>query len=107
LICPNSSEIFLHQNGGGGTYLGEPIDDDSDPSNGIGYNYYWSPLYTNGTWVSNSSPGVSLPSGTYESSQLFDSLIGCPINGLWIIQICDMSQSDNGYFFNWGLSITW
>jgi subtilisin-like proprotein convertase family protein len=30
-ICPNGGSILVHQQGGGGTFLGEPVDDDGDP----------------------------------------------------------------------------
>lgn len=47
-LCPNGQSIVVHEPGGGGIYLGEPIDDEGlDP--GIGYDYFWSPDATNGT----------------------------------------------------------
>jgi subtilisin-like proprotein convertase family protein len=105
LICPNQASVFLHQQGGGGTWLGEPIDVDADISPGVGYNYFWSPSATNGTWIANGSPGTSLPSGTYSSVESFNNLIGCPMNGAWVIQICDLWQGDNGYLFDWNLHL--
>ena len=42
-ICPDGSSIGVHQQGGGGTFLGEPVDNDADPDNpGVGYDYFWS-----------------------------------------------------------------
>lgn len=101
-ICPNGQSLIVHQQGGGGTFAGEPIDDDSDLDPGIGYDYWWSPDATNGTWEDNS--GGTIPSGTYESVQDFSNLIGCPLNGTWTVEICDMWASDNGFIFDWGIN---
>lgn len=102
VICPNGQSVLVHQQGGSGTFLGEPIDiiDPGDPP-GIGYDYSWSPSATIGTWVSNA--GGTLPSGIYNSVEPFSNLVGCPYNGNWIIEICDMWASDDGWLFNWGL----
>lgn len=101
-ICPNGSSLIVHQQGGGGTSLGEPIDIDSDLDPGVGYDYFWSPAATNGTWEDNAAG--TLPAGTYESAQPWDNLLGCPLNGTWEVQVCDMWASDNGYIFDWGIS---
>ncbi|MFM1773135.1 MAG: hypothetical protein RLZZ71_2277 [Bacteroidota bacterium] len=103
LICPNGQSMVTHQQGGSGTFLGEPIDimGLSDPP-GIGYSYSWTPTSSNGTWASNA--GGTLPSGVYTSVQPFSNLIGCPINGTWTIEFCDMWDSDDGWLFNWGIN---
>ncbi len=101
-ICPNGQTIVVHQQGGSGTFLGVPIDINgpADPP-GTGYDYYWSPTATAGTWAANS--GGTLPSGTYNSVQPFTNLIGCPLNGAWIIEVCDMWASDDGWIFDWAV----
>lgn len=101
-ICPDGSSMAVHQQGGGGTYLGVPVDDESDTP-GVGYDYFWSPTATNGTWVDNGLGGT-LPSGTYESVQPFSNMIGCPLNGEWIVQICDAFAVDNGFIFDWSVT---
>ncbi len=100
-ICPNGNSLLVHNQGGGGTLLGEPIDIDSDLNPGIGYDYFWSPTATNGTWSANA--GATLPSGTYQSVQPFSNLIGCALNGEWIVEICDLWSSDNGFIFDWSV----
>ena len=35
-ICPNGKSILVHQQGGNGTFLGQPIDNDLDLTPGIG-----------------------------------------------------------------------
>lgn len=99
-ICPDGSSMGVHQQGGGGTYLGEPIDVDAQPDDaGVGYDYFWSPDATNGTWEQNA--GGTLPTGTYESVQPWTLLEGCPLNGTWTIEVCDSWGSDNGFIFDW------
>lgn len=41
----------------------------------------------------------------YHPYQSFSNLIGCPLNGTWKIQVCDSWEGDNGYIFNWELSL--
>ncbi len=100
-ICPDGSAIAVHQQGGGGTWLGEPVDDES-LTPGVGYDYYWSPEATNGTWAENGFGGT-LPAGTYESVQPFTNLLGCPLNGTWTVEVCDLWAVDNGFIFDWSI----
>ncbi|MGK0277380.1 MAG: gliding motility-associated-like protein [Litorivivens sp.] len=100
-ICPNGQSITVHEPSGGGTYLGEPVDVDGTPNEaGIGYDYWWAPDATNGTWGEESG-GTTLASGTYQSDGPWENLVGCPLNGVWEIEICDTWASDNGFIFNW------
>lgn len=102
ITCPNGQTTVMHQQGGGGTYLGEPVDVESTPDvQGVCYEYCWSPVATNGTWVENS--GGTLPAGTYESVQPFSNLIGCPLNGVWTFTITDLFAIDNGFLCDWSL----
>lgn len=103
LISPTGETIIFHQQGGGNTFLGEPVDDDLQP-NAIGtcYQYCFSPTATNGTWVDNANfSGVPLPAGTYESLQPFSNLLGSQFNGTWTINFTDLWGSDNGYICSW------
>ncbi|MDZ4752227.1 MAG: PKD domain-containing protein [Flavobacteriales bacterium] len=105
--CPDGTSVNLVEwgtNGGGGTYLGEAVDDESQ-TQGVGYDYYWSPEANNGTWGENAGGGAtSLPSGTYESAQDICDLVGCPLNGEWTFTITDNLGADNGFIFAWGLN---
>lgn len=102
-ICPNGQFIAVHQQGGGGTWLGEPVDDESDTP-GVGYDYYWAPDATNGTWAEEASFGGTLPAGTYQSVQDWSSIVGCPLNGTWTVEICDLWSIDNGFIFDWSMA---
>ena len=118
IICPNGQTTILHQQGGGGTYLGEPNDGDSNanPIFGACWNYCWSETATNGTWVANSNagsgnttsagtpPAQSLNPGTYEPVQSLCNLVGCPLNGEWTYQSTDLWGADNGFICSWSIN---
>ena len=36
----------------------------------------------------------------------FSELIGCPMNGIWKIKVCDHWGVDNGWVFNWSLDLS-
>ena len=96
-ICPNGQSILVHGQEGAGTF-GEPVDSEADPNTpGVGYDYAWSPDATNGTWGDNAGFSTA---GTYQSTQSFTNLDGCPLNGVWQIEICDLLPSDNGFVFD-------
>jgi gliding motility-associated-like protein len=103
IICPNGQAMVLHQQGGSGTFLGIPNDPDIGMpiQPGIGWDYYWAPDATNGTWANSPPVGGTLPSGIYSPVQGFDALFGCPLNGTWTLQICDLWAADNGVVFDW------
>jgi subtilisin-like proprotein convertase family protein len=103
LTCPNGNSILLHSQDVGGTFLGEPVDDESSDI-GIGYDYFWTQDTSNATWAEVGWGLETLPSGDYQSVESMDLLVGCPLNGTWIITICDMGASDNGYLFSWGVN---
>ena len=126
--CPNGSIATLFNAngagflpggfGGGGTYLGEPIDNNTgNPGNG--YEYCFSSV--NNTWgdfptefaggntiLLTSPPAPSAgntmnPNGVYEPEDNFNNLIGCPLNGTWTLNIRDNLSIDDGFIFEWGL----
>ena len=114
-----------------GAYLGIPVDfsstlhpcDSTDPDNapGIGWNYCWSNnteagytyapgdglIYRAANVTNNTIDSSNIASGTqfYHPDQSFSSLIGCPLNGDWSIEVLDGYGQDNGYIFEWSLSL--
>ncbi|MEB2342921.1 MAG: PKD domain-containing protein, partial [Flavobacteriia bacterium] len=103
IIGPTGQTVILHQQGGGGTYLGIPVDNEATPNvQGTCWEYCWSPAASNGTWAANGTGGT-LPSGTYQSLQSLAGLLGSPLNGTWTFEVCDMWGIDNGFICDWGL----
>jgi subtilisin-like proprotein convertase family protein len=100
--CPNGQSLRVFEQGGNGSNLGVP-DQVDGLGPGLGWQYYWSPNATNGTWAENAVSGESLPPGVYESVQPFSLLEGCPVDGVWQIEICDLWAADDGYLFAWGI----
>jgi len=119
ISCPNGTTVNLVTwgiNGGGTTFLGQPLDAFPETTTpGIGWDYYWSPTATNGTWGQSSTAGMTTPvttptagnsltPGTYASQDNLCALVGCPLNGGWTFSITDNLGADNGYIFEWGLN---
>ncbi len=118
IICPDGSVMSIFpEAGGSGTFLGEPIDDESGAP-GAGYNYSFSPNSTGGSWMEylSGGGGSPIPAGDYAPEGSFDDLIGCPLNGTWTLEVCDIVGADDGYVFEFGIqffepsstdSLTW
>ncbi|MEN9639606.1 MAG: hypothetical protein RLZZ262_1475 [Bacteroidota bacterium] len=104
IICPTGEVLSLWpEAGGSGTYVGEPIDiDDGVP--GIGFDYTWSPTSTGGTWLEGMAGfGGTVPAGDYEPEGDWSDLFGCPLNGTWQLEICDVVGADDGWVFEFGI----
>lgn len=124
ITCPDGTTVSLMDwpNGGGGTYMGEAVDDPYDlPGQnvpGVGYTYTWSPDATNGNLADQPPNMVAfttqtgtplnqdiVPEGTYQADGNLCDLVGCPLNGSWTLTITDNLGIDNGYVFFWGIDI--
>ena len=126
ITCPNGTlvDLVAFPSGGGGTYLGEAIDDGfgaSPTEPGIGYDYQWVTTSPNGSWTDAFNAGVaggnvianaggnpvgnSLAPGDYEATGNLCDLVGCPLNGAWTFSVLDNLGADNGYIFEWGLNL--
>jgi subtilisin-like proprotein convertase family protein len=106
VICPNGQTMSIFpEAGGSGTYLGEPIDDVSGGPAGVGYDYSFSPNSTGGTWMEYIANvgGQTIAAGDYEPEGSFDDLIGCPMNGSWTLEVCDIVGADDGFLFEFGV----
>lgn len=126
LQAPNGTLLTLkEQPGGAVTNLGEPVasgPNDNLTTNlvpGVGYQYCFTSNPTYGTMVSESNQhtytyvsqiGTTLtdkylPAGTYQSYDPLTNLVGVPLNGTWSIIVTDEIPKNNGYIFNWSISI--
>ena len=89
---------------------------------GTGWNYCWSNNTTqgyvyaaDGGFVYRSanihssivdSSDVAAGAQFYHPDESFQSLVGCPLNGDWYIEVVDGYSIDNGYIFGWELALT-
>ncbi len=119
VVCPDGKSLLLSNKRGGGKYLGEPVRDpgDSDDQPGLGYSYIFTssaaftwqtvPMATytytdlGGTEHINKS---YIPGGSYRPEGNYSSLVGCPLNGDWTLEVKDNFPIDNGYLFKWNLN---
>ncbi|MFK7799677.1 MAG: choice-of-anchor L domain-containing protein [Aureispira sp.] len=112
--------------------MGEPIAsgpvDNAAGANlnpGVGYQYCWSnnptyptmgalispvapgppPIHTFTTLAGNTYTDYYLPAGSYTPRQGFIGLLGTPLNGNWTLRVTDNFAQDNGYIFDWSLSL--
>ena len=47
--------------------------------------------------------GATVPAGSYLPCGDFCDLVGCPLNGIWTLNIHDQWLGDDGFLFNWTL----
>jgi gliding motility-associated-like protein len=95
--CPNGQTVQMQQQQGGGTNLGEPTLNVGVP--GVGY---WYCITDDAPQTMGQAAfGTTLPAGDYASFQPLSGLLGCPLNGLWTIRICDNWAIDEGFIFGW------
>lgn len=122
---PSGQIMSLKGNGGGSADLGEPIatgqvdGNSTDITPGIGYSYCFdaSPFYStmnneSANFFRNYTDGIGnsysdnyLPAGSYQADQSFSALLGSQMNGVWKILVTDQFALDNGYIFNWDISL--
>ena len=111
---PAANQLTPGGFGGGITFLGDPVEPDSNLDPGVGWEYcfsessFWGNLgeeWNAGNTIATTvnEPGQSMTPGTYQPEQTYDDLIGCPINGTWTVTVRDNLNSDNGYIFEWGI----
>ncbi len=112
LECPNGQNAILHQQGGGGTQIGIPVQADNvdcaDPTTiGVPFQYCFAASATQ-TWVDwvNANPGVgTIPAGTYLPIDPLSNLVGCPTNGVWTLTVIDNWAADDGTLFSFALNL--
>ncbi|MBL4592677.1 MAG: hypothetical protein JKX68_02555, partial [Flavobacteriales bacterium] len=119
--------VLKEQNGGGSCDLGEPIA--TGPVDGAagslittpgtGYQYCWNSNPTYVTMVGESNNFTRnytdatgnnytdqyLPAGSYQSFDPLSNLLGSLMNGNWTLDITDQFALDNGYVFEWNVSL--
>ena len=129
---PQESRSWLQgQNMDESIFFGRANDNEntSDPCNenapgnqpGVGWNYCWSTNTSRGYQYASGdgivyraehahhghvdSSNVAAQTNFYHPDQHFSNLVGCPLNGTWYIEVVDGYSVDNGYIFEWELSL--
>lgn len=111
--CPNGQEMLLLDNGpsGGPDATGCMFPDLAGndlgvPATGTGFNYNWTMDADyiiddpNNPAVAN---GGTVPAGSYLPCEDFCDLLGCPLNGIWTLNIHDQWLGDDGFLFEWAI----
>lgn len=110
--------------GNGGSYLGVPVDDYGNTCTptemGQCWNYCWSNAtnqgyqYAPGDYVYASSSvhdnrcdssNMAQMSNIYHPDASFATLVGCPMNGTWSIEVMDGYGVDNGFVCGWEIAL--
>jgi gliding motility-associated-like protein len=112
LECPNGQTVslinFSPPTSANGWNLGEPMFGTTPGDFGVPYTYCWSPSANIQDTIGYNSPTVLagiLPNGAvdtsiyYSTNDSWNNLIGCPLNGVWSIQVFDDFGGDDGNLF--------
>ncbi|MDD2344820.1 MAG: T9SS type A sorting domain-containing protein [Bacteroidales bacterium] len=132
IFCPNGQSTTMHGYKNNGSNTNNPIDlgipvSGSSPTcqgdsalAGVGWNYCWSenttlgyqyhgnlPHYIYLDQATSSCDSTNRQNNTnyYRPYNSFSNLIGCPLNGVWQIEICDTWGGDDGWIFGLQLSL--
>ncbi len=116
ITCPSGNTVLLQSQEviNKEVYLGIPVDNDGiTPQSGRGLDYCWTSTSKNGTLTEfansndDSSPNetYNLPAGDFNSFEDLEALLGCPLNGDWVITVTDLWEQDNGWIFSWSIDI--
>jgi len=104
IICPSGEVMSIFpEAGGSGTNLGIPDQADNGvPGTGFVYSFTNSATQS---WMDYIGGGgaTPIPAGDYSPEGSFADLIGCPLNGTWTLEVCDVVGADDGYVFEFGI----
>jgi len=113
LGCPNDAEISNacgFEPGMGWDYEFRPGATNCFGSNGptIGFSFtnYCLQTFSGSALkpsIPNSFTGSSLTPVYYGTYETLSNLVGCPLNGNWILKVNDQYMIDNGFLFGWGI----
>jgi len=100
LVCPSGQSVALIDFSPPGT-PGNSLGNSAFTGQGTPFTYCWSPTAILGS-IAVGQPSLAndpILAGTYQAVGNWNSLIGCPLNGNWTIQIFDDYGGDDGYTF--------
>lgn len=107
LVCPNGSSVMLinfNPPNSAGLDFGLP---EIGVGYGTPYEYCWSPNGSNEIIDENTTGTTMIDNSiVYDAIGNWNSLIGCPLNGPWSIQIFDDFSGDDGYVFGASIDLS-
>lgn len=112
LGCSNdaSSGACVYQPGFGWDYEFRPgatnCFGSGGPTIGFSFTNYCGQTYSGSALkpsIPNSYTGSSFVPAYYGTYETLSNLIGCPLNGNWILKVKDQYAIDNGFLFGWGI----
>ena len=114
LTSPNGTQVQLFNQSGGGTWLGDAIDNNSEEVAGECWEYCWTTTPTFGTFSNEGgntmnapiNGGQSMIPGDYTPAQSFANFAGSGANGTWTLTVTDNLLIDNGFICGWHISMT-
>lgn len=114
LTAPNGTLVQLFDQSGGGTWLGDAIDGNSEEISGECWQYCWSITPTFGTFANEGgntmnapiNGGQSMIPGSYTPVGSFSDFAGSSPNGTWVLTVTDNLLIDNGFICGWSISMT-
>ena len=126
ITCPNGQRMTLFTQCGNRTFLGEPIayrsgfnrEQDPECMPGEPYMYCWTrdaamtipqqsnecPRYTYTDLYGNvHNDQRYIPGGDYLPTGNWTNLVGCPMNGVWTLNVNDQGDFDEGFVFSFSV----
>jgi gliding motility-associated-like protein len=113
LTAPNGNMVQLFNQSGGGTWLGDAIDGNSEEISGECWEYCWSITPVFGTFSNSGgntmtapiNGGLSMIPGDYTPADPFANFAGSVANGIWTLTVTDNLLIDNGFICGWSISM--
>lgn len=122
LMCPNGTMINIFNGyggegmfepgfGGGTTFLGNAMDAGGGPGEPFEYCFSMDAVWgTMGDELDAGNTvavdqGNAMAEGTYLPEESFESFVGCPVAGVWTLVIQDNLFIDDGYVFDWTITL--
>lgn len=110
VTCPNGQTAVLiaydPTDNTSNEYLGTPA---TDPLNGSAgtpgsYCFKMGVAQTMDDVALTTPPNTPIPNGSYLPFESFNSLIGCPANGIWSLTVQDYLDNDDGWVVTWSMN---
>ena len=113
LTAPDGTLVQLFDQSGGGTWLGDAIDFNSEEVAGECWEYCWSITPVFGTFSDEGENTMNAPinggfamiPGAYTPAGNFSDFAGSSANGSWTLTVTDNLLTDNGFICGWTIAM--